>query len=251
MSAKVVIENAVLYGSHDDRFLQKVAKVYIEGNEIRILAPPTATGSALEWLEHWSVREPSTEDFGSELLVKDARQPYAIKAVKEELEKLLRDANRAEGMNPDGLYYDAQICLRGHVQSSGGFPFKKGEHYNKCGLECIDDCPDCKTPIRGMVAKTKWVGYDAPAYCHNCGKPYPWMKDRLDTAKELLYHDDKLDGTDREKLWGLLQYVMSDPKADMVPAKRKLFNIGLEKALPATREFFLDLLAKMAVEAAK
>jgi hypothetical protein len=38
---------------------------------------------------------------------------------------------------------------------------------------------------------------------------------------------------DRQKLWDLLQYVMSDPKSDIVPAKKKLIEINLSKALPA------------------
>jgi hypothetical protein len=77
------------------------------------------------------------------------------------------------------------------------------------------------------------------------------MEDRLHTAKELLYHDDKLSLDEREKLWGLLQYVMSDPKSDMAPAKKKLFEIGIVKALPATREFFLDFMAKLSAEMLK
>lgn len=77
------------------------------------------------------------------------------------------------------------------------------------------------------------------------------MADRLSTAKELFDHDDKLSLEDREKLWGLLQYVMSDPKSDMVPAKRKLFEIGVSKALPATRELFLDFIAKYLAEMTK
>lgn len=51
--------------------------------------------------------------------------------------------------------------------------------------------------------------------------------------------------------WGLLQYVMSDPKSDLVPAKKKLFEIGIAKALPATREFFLDLMVKLSAEMLK
>ena len=65
MTAKVVIENAILRGSHDE-LLQKVANVYVNGEEIRVLAPPKATGSALEWSEHWSIREPNKESFGVE-----------------------------------------------------------------------------------------------------------------------------------------------------------------------------------------
>jgi len=77
------------------------------------------------------------------------------------------------------------------------------------------------------------------------------MEDRLQTAKELLYHDDKLSFEEREKLWGLLQYVMSDPKSDMVPAKKKLFEIGIAKAAAGTRDVLLDLLAKYAAEMSK
>jgi hypothetical protein len=77
------------------------------------------------------------------------------------------------------------------------------------------------------------------------------MEDRVQTAKELLYHDDELSLEDRGKLWGLLQYVMSDPKSDLVPAKKKLFEIGIAKALPATREFLLDLMAKLGAEIVK
>lgn len=100
-----------------------------------------------------------------------------------------------------------------------------------------------------MYAPT--TNYKLPYFCHKCGRPYPWMEDRLETAKELLNHDDKLSLEERERLWGLLQYVMTDPKSDLAPAKKKLFEIGIVKALPATREFFLDLMAKLGAEMLK
>ena len=77
------------------------------------------------------------------------------------------------------------------------------------------------------------------------------MEDRLQTARELLFHDDKLTIDDKEKLWSLLQYVMSDPRSDIAPAKSKLFEIGIGKALPATKEFFLDLMVKLGAEMLK
>ena len=59
MALKVVIENAVLKGSQDDSMLQRVATVYPEGGgEFRVLAPPKATGDALDWLKQWQVRQP-------------------------------------------------------------------------------------------------------------------------------------------------------------------------------------------------
>ena len=93
--------------------------------------------------------------------------------------------------------------------------------------------------------------YIPPSFCYNCGRPYPWMENRLQTAKELLWHDDKLSFEERENLWGLLQYVMSDPKSDLVPAKRKLIDINLGKAAAATREIFTDLVAKYLAEISK
>jgi hypothetical protein len=77
------------------------------------------------------------------------------------------------------------------------------------------------------------------------------MADKLDTARELLEHDDKLSDVERGQLWGLLQYVMTSPKADLAPAKRKLIGIKLETAAKATRELLLDLIAKYAAEMSK
>jgi hypothetical protein len=74
------------------------------------------------------------------------------------------------------------------------------------------------------------------------------MEHLLKTARELLEHDDKLTLDDRNALWGDLQYVMSDPTSDLVPAKRKLIDIRLSKATEYVREAILDLVAKISVE---
>lgn len=70
-------------------------------------------------------------------------------------------------------------------------------------------------------------------------------------SRDLLWHDDNLTLDDREKLWDLLQYVMSDPKSDLVPAKRKLIDIDLKKAASLTRELTTDLIAKYFAEMSK
>lgn len=56
---------------------------------------------------------------------------------------------------------------------------------------------------------------------------------------------------DRTALFPLLQYVMSDPLNELVPAKKKLIEFKLEKAAPYVRELIMDLIARIAVEAAK
>jgi hypothetical protein len=252
IALKVVVQNRILSGTDNDRLWQRVATVYVQsgplGGEYRIYAPPRATGDALEWVEHFTVRQSHDPDSESE--VSGSQRTNLANAVKEELENLKRDATYG-GMNPDGIYYDAQICEKGHVQTSTGFPFTKGEYCPRCGAPCITDCRQCNAPIRGQTVGNRVSYYKPPSFCHKCGRPYPWMKERLDTARALVYHDDKLTIYDRNGLWDLLQYVISDPRSDLVPAKRKLIEINLEKAARVTREFVLDLLAKVVVEAQK
>jgi len=71
------------------------------------------------------------------------------------------------------------------------------------------------------------------------------MEHRLETARDLLENDDELNPDDRENLWSLLQYVMSYPTSDLVPAKRKLIEINLAKAGATTRDMVIDFLAKV------
>jgi hypothetical protein len=212
MAVKVVIENAILRGSRDGS-VQIVARVYPDGGEeFRVIAPEKATGDALDWLPQLHVRTLSKELFGSEEIITDGRSHSIIHQVVEELERRKLDADIWKwGEHPDARYYAAQICLRGHAQSSDGkTDFKRGEHCPQCGDACIDSCQQCKAPIRGQDLHLT-SDYVRPSFCYKCGRPYPWMEDRLQTAKELFYHDDKLSLEEREKLWGLLQYVMSDP----------------------------------------
>jgi len=247
MALKIVVENGVLRGSSQDKFWQTVATVYTpDGKEYQVCAPPKATGNALEWSEHLSVRHITDMGWSP---VEDAPKYSIINQVKEELEKHELDSDIWQNVNSHGRYCAAQICLRGHVHSVDGTRFKEDEHCPRCGDICINRCQNCKAPIRGAIVHTR--DFTLPLHCYHCGRPYPWMEDRVQTAQELLHHDEKLTLEDREKLWGLLQYVMSDPKSDMAPAKKKLFEIGIAKALPATREFFLDFMAKLGAEMMK
>src|ERR1039458_4665796 len=87
MTTNTVIEQRQLRGSPQDRFLQRVATVYIDGEENRVLAPPKAVGDALDWIGHFSVRQPDKESFNSEIVDEGAYRTFVIKLVREELEK--------------------------------------------------------------------------------------------------------------------------------------------------------------------
>src|SRR5262249_45662476 len=191
-------------------------------------------GPAIEWLPHSRITE--QDGYGSEVLVDD--EAFVVLILKI-VEKELYGQARKE---VDGLYCDAQICTNGHVQQSDGTPFDRKAYCAKCGAGCIDACEHCKTSIRGRPMHSA-SDYSRPAFCHGCGRPYPWMADRLQTARELLRHDEKLTSADRIELFDLLQYVMSDPMAPLTPAKRKLIDIRLSNATQQVREFVLDLVA--------
>ena len=253
MTITVMIEQSALYGLDDDMSVQRIATVYVDGDPYNVVAPARLKGEALDFTDHFSVREPSKEalDFGAEFLVTDGRKNVILEAVKDELIRRKRDDGRVVGRTPDGLHYDALICVRGHVKSYAGTPFSSKDYCGKCGSACIDECPNCHEPIRGMRVNATVTFYKPPSYCHTCGRPFPWMQERLRTAKDLLDHDDKLTLDDRTRLWDLLQYVMSDPKSDLAPAKKKLIDFDLEKAKESTKDFIQGLLAKTIVEATK
>jgi len=248
LDIKVVIKQGILPGSRQAEYLQQVATVYIDGRQYRVFAPPDARGDALDWKAHWSVREP--EGMSCEIVVQGPLMFLALNATEAELKKQKRDANRAQGMHPDGVHCDAQICLKGHVLQWDGTPFERSTHCTKCGALCIDECPSCGEPIWGVHMNISPALYSCPLFCHRCGKPYPWMEDRLNTSRELLARADKLPPEDRNKVWEYLQDVMSDPKAELAPAKKKLIETMLEKA-PAVREFVLELIAKTTAEILK
>jgi hypothetical protein len=251
MASKIQIQNAVLSGSPQDWLPQRVASVYSsDGVGYHVYAPARAKGDALEWVEQFVVHQVSKSGQG-ENDVTNGRKASIINQVKEQLEKSKLSSDIWTWENDDARYYSGQICLRGHVQSADGKnPVEKGEYCQQCGDAVINQCPSCEAPIRGQDLHLNYK-YVRPSFCYKCGRPYPWMGDRLQTAKELLYHDDKLSQEDREKLWDLLKYVMSDPKSDLVPAKKKLIEINLAKAGAVTRDIVTDLVAKTIAEIAK
>jgi hypothetical protein len=252
VNAKVVVEQKDLHGSPLDSFPQRVAAVYLDGDEYRVYAPPKAVGDALEWVEHFRVHQPNPENVNSEIPVKGANRTLAIKLLKKELEKMKAGVKRLAGLSPDGSYCDAQICLQGHVRSSEGC-FERGERCSKCGAACIDECQYCKTPIRGRLAHSPLQHYDLPFFCHapNCGLAYPWMQDKLETARELLYDIENLALDERDELWDLLKFVMCDPKSEWAQAKTELACIKLVGASKASRDVLLDFTARVAAQVIK
>ena len=83
-------------------------------------------------------------------------------------------------LNQDTSWYDVmQACTNGHVITSKAK--SRTEDLRKrcpeCGAETITKCPKCNADIQGfkhIPNVIHAVPNTAPAYCHECGMPYPW-----------------------------------------------------------------------------
>lgn len=120
-------------------------------------------------------------------------------------------------MNTSNHFFKAaQVCENGHLRNSdtSTHSAKNEDFCSICGAKVISACPHCSSQIRGAYYMNKPIysstmcnvlegrklsshisGYkdvkisntvDVPAYCHNCGKPYPWTEATLQTAEHII-----------------------------------------------------------------
>lgn len=148
-------------------------------------------------------------------------------------------------------FYNAYICLNGHVSSS--YKEKANETYCKhCGEAIINTCPHCNSPIRGDEIPDGIVfvsHYDPPAYCYNCGKAFPWTERKLEALQELVEFDENMQQEQKEYIINNSSSLVVDtPKSKVVATKFKSF---LSKASSATASVVRDIIVDVASEAVK
>ncbi len=155
-----------------------------------------------------------------------------------------------------GYYNQSQICLNGHIitRNINRNP-ELGEKYCRiCGAETICECLKCKTPIRGEyevegVVCLSTHKHSAPAYCHNCGEPYPWTEDALETTRMILDEEESLNGDEREKLKKSLPDLISDTPRTSLAVLR--FKKVLSSVGSITKDALMKFAVSMACEVAK
>jgi len=84
----------------------------------------------------------------------------------------------------------AQICMNGHLINSsyGVSPELNKKHCSVDGEPTITHCPHCQNSIDGEIHYSNVFGasdYKVPAFCTECGKPFPWTEKKIAAAKEL------------------------------------------------------------------
>ena len=149
----------------------------------------------------------------------------------------------------------AQICRRGHLVNTRihETPEYSGEFCPKCGQKTLTACEHCKAPINGQ-----WHGLegfmamdedDVPAYCHACGRPYPWTAEGIDAARALVAELEGLNDADRIMLSASIDdLVVESPRTSVAVLRfKKIFG----KAKGFARDLLVDVMAQIAVESAK
>jgi hypothetical protein len=153
-----------------------------------------------------------------------------------------------------GVYRTAQICLNGHVinDSADEHTERNQKFCSLCGQPTIMNCPNCNEKIRGcyyVPGVLKSWKYSAPAFCYNCGKPYPWTDEKLKAANELIAEDEQLSQSEKETLALALPDIISEtPRTQLAATK---FKKLIGKAVSVTGEGLKQILVDIASETAK
>jgi len=150
-----------------------------------------------------------------------------------------------------GYYNAARICLNGHVisrrvkdTSSTGDKFCQ-----LCGAETICRCLKCGEIIRGKYEMDKLLDLrpddsPAPAYCYNCGSPYPWTEDALESTRMVIDEENRLSTDEKENLKKSLPDIISETP------RTSLAVLRFKKAMGHVGKFTQDAFSKFAVSTA-
>ena len=147
-------------------------------------------------------------------------------------------------------YDKAQVCLNGHIVNSelGSYPGRTENFCSRCGAKTITTCLNCQKPIRGASRYSNEPEYIPPAFCPDCGLPYPWTEAALKAAEDLA-SEVGLSDTDVTELKATLPDLVSDSPQTTVAATR--FRRIIEKAGPLAPDGVKTILANVVTEAAR
>jgi len=163
-------------------------------------------------------------------------------------------------VSPRGVQYDtAQICRNGHIVNAATQlnPQDSEDFCSKCGAATITQCTDCGAAIQGARIAVMISGRPAasgglrlrPAFCTNCGKPFPWTRASLDAARALTAELNGLTESERADLAKTLPDLVADTAQTVVAASR--FKRLMTKAGKEASSAFERVLVEVIAETAK
>lgn len=152
------------------------------------------------------------------------------------------------------LYDFAQICLNGHVINAATetYPHLNRKFCDECGAPSITNCPNCKAKIEGQFdPKGEWESqpYIVPAYCSECGNPFPWTESKIQAAHELAQELENISEDEKIILSKSIDDLVRDTTNTELAATR--FKRIISKAGKTGINAFKNILLDIATEKAK
>lgn len=151
----------------------------------------------------------------------------------------------------DSYYDTAQICLNGHVINSMSVssPKRNQQYCDECGAKTISTCPECNTSIRGYYHVPGVIGffdYKKPAFCFNCGNPFPWTSSRIEAALELADELENISEEDRQRLKDSFPDLVRDtPKTSVAETRfKKIMRMAGADAYNAMKSIMIDIVSE-------
>ncbi len=147
----------------------------------------------------------------------------------------------------------ALICLDGHVinDSIKDQPQLNKKHCPEDGKLTISECPECHQLIAGEIHYSNIFGghnFKLPAFCIECGMPYPWTTAKQNAAKELS-NELKLSIEDQKTLETSIDQISKNNAQAQVGATR--INRIMKNIKSTTGEILHKLIVDIASETAK
>jgi len=151
----------------------------------------------------------------------------------------------------DDSYDVAQICLNGHVINSSvnEYPQFNKKFCDKCGASTIANCPNCHAEIQGHYhggGVLSLADQKAPAFCPNCGEPYPWTKTKIQAAYDLARELENISDDDKEILTQSINEIVKDgPRTTLAAARfKKILSKTSKTIVYAFRDILVDIVSE-------
>jgi len=114
-----------------------------------------------------------------------------------------------------GGYKTAAVCPNGHVATDDIeiSPGLAGKFCKECGGANLTACPSCESRIRGHYHVSGVMmlrDYTPPNFCEDCGKPFPWMEEKLRAVSALTDELENVNDADRAKIKESLSGITKD-----------------------------------------
>lgn len=155
-------------------------------------------------------------------------------------------------MRDENWYDVAQICLNGHVinDSVKKYPQFNKKFCDKCGAATITNCPNCNAEIQGeyhMEGSLTLSPYTAPAFCPDCGKPYPWTETKIQAAHDLAQELGISDDEKKILTQSIDEMVKDTPKTTLAAIRFKKILSKTSKPIGAAfRDILIDIVSETA-----